>query len=384
MTGSAAFVYPGDLQSRTGGYLYDRHIVDGLRAAGWQVDLHALADSYPWPDAAARAQAAAVINALPDGTLVVMDGLALGALPDVVACRAQRLRWVALVHHPLALETGLDAVQAHALRESEQRALAAVPQVIVTSAATARALVQDYRVPAARVSVIEPGTDAAPLARPLGDGQVRLLCVATLTPRKGHLLLIDALVALPGLPWTLDCAGSLDRDPDTAQAVHAAIAGHGLQGRVRLHGECARPELDALYAQADLCVLPSYHEGYGMALAEALARGLPVLSTTAGAIPDTVPATAGVLVPPGDLPALRDALQRLIEDAPWRARLAEGARAVRGRLPTWRQASERFAAVLAQQAGAGLAPGAADAPGKPRTPRTPEACGTHGAPGASR
>jgi len=341
------FVVPGDLASLTGGYGYDRQIMAGLRDRGWAVDGVELGDGFPCPHATVLAQAAAQIAAIPDGRTVVADGLAFGALPDLVARHAARLRWVALVHHPLALEGGLNEWQRQPLFEGERRALAHASRVIVTSAATGRALA-DYGVCAPRVRVVEPGTAAAPLAcgSVAREGALSLLCVATLVPRKGHALLIEALAGLQALDWTLHCVGSTTRDAAAASHVRAVIAGHGLGARVHLHGEVDDAALQAFYDRADVFVLPSLHEGYGMALAEALARGLPVVSSTAGAIADTVPADAGLLVPPGDGLALRVALARVLEEPALRARLAEGARAARQQLPSWAQAVERFASVL--------------------------------------
>jgi len=343
------FVVPGDLNSLTGGYGYDRKIMAGLGDAGWAVDAMELGASFPWPDAATLDHAAQQIAAIPDGTLVVVDGLAFGAMPGVAEQHAARLRWVALVHHPLALETGLTEQQARQLLDSERRALATARAVIVTSAATARELAR-YGVAAGRVQVVTPGTQHAPLAAGSGaDSAVRglsLLCVATLTRRKGHAVLIEALAGLQDRAWTLHCVGSTTRDTGTASAVRGAIAKHGLGERVQLHGEVPATTLEAFYMQADAVVLPSYFEGYGMALAEALAHGLPVVSTTAGAIPDTVPADAGVLLPPGDVAALRAALALLLGEPARRARLAAGAQAARAILPTWPQAVLRFAAAL--------------------------------------
>lgn len=348
------FAIPGELDTPTGGYGYDRRIIAGLRAAGWSVDVLALDASYPWPEAQAREHAAGLIARIPDDTLVVVDGLAFGAMPELAELHARRLRWVALVHHPLAHETGLTGAQREHLLASERRALATTRAVIATSAFTARGLVADFQVPTEAITVVEPGTEVAPRphqrdhrhqARP---GELSLLCVATLTPRKGHLCLIEALAGLPQQhqAWTLHCVGSLAFSPDTVASVRAAIEAHGLQDRVQLHGEVSAETLAALHEQADLFVLPSFFEGYGMALTEALAHGLPVCSTTAGAIPDTVAADAGVLVPPGDVPALRAALARLIDEPEWRASLAEGARRVADRLPTWAQATSRFAQTL--------------------------------------
>ena len=348
---ACSFLVPGDWNSRTGGYLYDRRIAEGLGTLGWQVALRSPGDMFPWPDAAARAQAAAVVAALPDGDLVVADGLAFGALPELAQRHATRLRWVALVHHPLCFETGLSPAQQAGLRHSEQQALACARQVIVTSAQTARALAA-FDVPAERIAVVEPGTDPAPRAQGggAGAGALSLLCVATVTARKGHAQLLQALAALRDRPWQLHCAGSLARDAATAAGVMQMAADLGLQERVLWHGEIEAAPLEALDAQADLFVLPWLYEGYGMALAEALARGLPIVSSAAGAIVDTVPPQAGVLVPPGDADALRDALQRLMDAADERAALAAGAWAAGTQLPSWPASAARFAAVLAQVA----------------------------------
>ncbi len=343
------FVVPGDLASLTGGYGYDRRIIAGLNATGHPLDVVALDDGFPWPDAATLERAAQQVAAIPDGALVVVDGLAFGAMPGLAEQHAARLRWVALVHHPLALETGLTPLQSELLFDCERRALATAHGVIVTSAATARELPR-YGVAAGSVHVVLPGTDAAPLAA--GSGGLTagcglsLLCVASLIPRKGHALLIEALSGLQDCAWTLHCAGSTTRDADTGNALRLAIERHGLAGRVHLHGELAGTALEQMYAQADVAVLPSYFEGYGMVLAEALARGLPIVSTTAGAITDTVPRDAGVLVPPGDAVALRAALAALLDDPALRGRLAAGARAARAALPTWPQSVACFAAAL--------------------------------------
>lgn len=345
VSGRCSFLVPGDLGARTGGSTYDRHITGGLRALGWHVDVRSVGEGWPMPHDAALGVARQALEALPEDALVVADGLAFGAMPELAEAHATRLRWVALVHHPLALETGLDATAQAMLFESERRALAAARAVIVTSPSTARALAT-YEVPASRITVVEPGTEPAPFATGSGSGDLHLLCVANLTPRKGHALLIEALAGLRDRRWVLHCVGSITMDAACTAALVAAIDRHGLRDRVMLHGEQDEAALRAFYVRADAFVLPSFHEGYGMALAEALAHGLPVISTTAGAIPDTVPADAGVLVPPGDEQALRTALQRLMDDAAWREQLAAGARATRHRLPTWVDSAARFASAL--------------------------------------
>jgi glycosyltransferase involved in cell wall biosynthesis len=343
-------VVPGAIDTRTGGYGYDREIVAGLERRGWIVRVHEIPGSFPHPSAEARAAAAAALAALPDGAPVVIDGLALGALPDEAAREAARLRLIALVHHPLADETGLPAAARARLEASERRALEAARHVVVTSRRTAAAL-DRYGVAPESITVIEPGTDPAPQARGSagggsGSGTVELLCVATLVPRKGHDVLVRALAAMREAAWHLTCVGGLDRDEAWAAAVRAQAAASGLASRVAFAGELDRAPLDVRYDAADVFVLPTWYEGYGMAVAEALARGLPVVSTATGAIADLVGDDAGLLVPPGDAEALTRALSSVVTDAALRERLAGGARRARGRLRSWDDAAGQMARTI--------------------------------------
>ncbi|HKB12736.1 MAG TPA: glycosyltransferase family 4 protein [Vicinamibacterales bacterium] len=374
-------VVPGDLETRTGGYGYDRRMIAGLRETGWDVRVVRLDTSFPCPTDAARDEARRALAAVPDGGLVLFDGLALGALPDEVSAEASRLALVALVHHPLALETGLDARRAADLEDTERRALIAVRHVVVTSRGTAATLAR-YNVEPHRITVVEPGTDPAPLAQihqqppcaadqyaprasasaavydsmstahqhPLrgsSDAVVHLLCVASLTPRKGYEILLDALASVPHDHWRLRCAGS-DRDAESTTRVRARLRNPRLAARVELIGDMDGAQLAREYEAADLFVLATLYEGYGMVVAEALARGLPIVSTRTGAIADLVGDSAGITVEPGDSDTLRDALTRVIADPALRARLAAGARDVRDRLPTWNDSVARLARVLAR------------------------------------
>jgi SAM-dependent methyltransferase len=274
-------------------------------------------------------------------------------LPDEIGRERERLRVIALVHHPLAAETGLDPAVAAALEDSERRALAAVRFVVVTGHGTAAGLAQ-YGVAPERIAVVEPGTDAAPLARgsrqlPATSAEPRevaLLCVATLTPRKGHDVLFRALASIRHLPWRLTCAGGLDRDRATAERLRAQLDADGLSDRVALVGDLDAGQLAVHYDRADLFVLATRYEGYGMAVAEALARGLPVISTATGGIPGLVSDEAGIVVAPGDQAAFTAALGRAVGDPALRQQLADGARRVRGRLPTWDEAAAVIERVL--------------------------------------
>ncbi|GDY32540.1 glycosyltransferase family 4 protein [Gandjariella thermophila] len=346
-------VLPGDVADPTspsGGNIYDLRVCRDLAAEhGWRVHRIAVPGSWPRPGDAARAALDRALADLPDGAAVLLDGLVGCGVPEVVVPHAHRLRLVVLVHLPLADEIGLPAEVAADLADRERRTLRAARAVVVTSAWTARRLAARGMADAP-VHVAPPGSDPAPLAPGTGDGSA-LLCVAAVTPHKGHDLLVDALARVADLAWQCDCAGPLHRAPDHVAEVRRRIDRYGLGDRVRLLGPLDRPELDAAYAAADLVVLASRGETYGMVLPEALRRGIPVLATAVGAVPDTLGrapdgGVPGMLVPPEDAGALAGALRRWLTEPELRRRLHASATSVRGILGTWQETSRLIAGVL--------------------------------------
>lgn len=336
-------VVPGPLGQRTGGYLYDARIVQELDARGRRVRVHEVEGRFPDVDARSRSELDGTLADIEDGSVVVLDGLAMGAAPDVVGRHAERLRSVGLVHHPLADETGLDPAAQDRFEAREREALARVRGVVVTSPYTARRL-GDFGVGAGRIRAVLPGTDPARPAEGSAEGEApRLVCVASVTPRKGHDVLVRALSKIDDLEWGCDCAGSLTRDSDFVERVRGAVERLRLMERMRFLGELDAEALDEVYRRATLFVLPSHYEGYGMAFTEALARGLPVVGTTGGAVPYTVPAEVGLLVEPGDADALAVALRTLLEDGDRREAMAAAARAHARGLPGWDRQAHEFA-----------------------------------------
>ncbi len=337
------FAIPGDIDLATGGYAYDRRVLALLPEMGIDVEHMVLTQRFPAPtklDLCATAQALA---AAASGTVLLIDGLAYGAFSAATLTSIPH-PIVALVHHPLALETGIGAERAATLLASETAALAHARHIIVTSPMTKAIVEANYAVPSSRITVAEPGTDPAP--RATGTGKpLQILAVGSIVPRKGYTVLIEALQSLAAPDWRLTIAGAT-RDGTELAHVNAAIAVSGLDDRITLAGAIENDTLAKLYAGADLFVMPSLFEGYGMVLAEAMARGLPIVCTTGGAAAETVPDGAALKVPPGDAPALSAALAKAIGDADLRARLADAAWAAGRKLPRWSDTARIVAGVI--------------------------------------
>jgi glycosyltransferase involved in cell wall biosynthesis len=338
-----------DPERPSGGNTYDRRACAGLAALGWAVHGHELPGAWPCPGAAGHTALARVVARIPDGAVALLDGLVASAAPAELAPHARRLRQVVLVHMPLGHRP--PAGTARAVRARERAVLAGAAAIVTTSAWTRSRLGGLYGLPRARIHVAEPGVDPARPAsgRAAGDA---LLCVAALTPDKGHDVLIDALATAADLSWRCACIGSLGRDPAFADEVRRRARERGVGERVRFAGTRTGAELDREYAAADLLVLPSHAETYGMVVTEALARGLPVIASDVGGVAEALGRGAGdtrpgLLVQAGDPVALAAALRSWLADAGLRLRLRRAALERRASLPGWPATAAALAGVLA-------------------------------------
>lgn len=332
----AALAVPGDITTVTGGYIYDRRLLEELRLAGREMRLIRLADSFPFPSKAEMADALAQLQQIPADRPVIIDGLAFGAL-DTAGVAAIRAPIVALVHHPLALESGLPDEQQTHLFETERNNLRHAAQVLVPSPHTGAILAERYDVPAKRIHIARPGIE-----QPQRDGIVRpsrqkpplILSVGILHPRKGHDVLIDALAQITDLDWSASIVGN-PWEHGHSEALQQQIDRLGLANRIRLTGRVSAEELARLYGQASLFALATRYEGYGIVFNEALVHGLPIVSCRTGAVPDTVPAEAGLLVLCDDPAAFAKALRGILIDAVKQTAMAQAAARFGSQLPDW-------------------------------------------------
>ena len=338
-------IVPAPFTAVSGGYGYDRRIVAGLRDLGHQVVVAELPGTYPATDAIARDSACAALDRLTPGTKVVVDGLALPAfagLDDALASVGA----IGLIHHPTSMEHGLDEPVQARLRDVEQRLFRRLRTAIVTSAPTAETLTKDFGVDPVRIAIVEPGTDDAPRAVGSGGATCEVLSIGTLIPRKGHDLLLRALARLFDLNWRLTLVGSETADPTCAARLRALAHELDVADKVRFMGAVVGDALEALWQSADVFALATHYEGYGMVIAEALKRGLPVVVTKGGAAGELLTPEAGMVCPVGDVDQVSKSLRRVIFSAELRQDIADEAWKLGRTLPTWPDRVALFARAL--------------------------------------
>ncbi len=340
------FAYPGDLQTLTGGYGYDRRVIAGLAANGWDVRPLSLGPGFPFPSGKTLQAVDASLSALPDDTVVIIDGLAYGVMDQAAEKHGKRLRLIALVHHPLCRENGLPSDVAARLQASECAALSHARHVIVTSSATAVQIEDLFGISMDAICIALPGTELPSQRRKASEGPLRLLSIGTVTQRKGYDLLFGALSQLKETDWHLDVVGGLEADPGCVAALKEQIKSLELTGRVTFHGTVPQEKLSDYYCSADVFVLASRYEGYGMAYAEALAHGLPVIGSGAGAVKDTLSVGGAIYCGVEDVQALTAALTTIMSDAEARQSLATEARQAAHSLPSWEDAVRVFETVM--------------------------------------
>ena len=338
-----AFAVPGDIHTLTGGYIYDRHLVEGLRTLGWEVEILSFGTSFPDPTERDMADAREQLMALPETCPVIIDGLAFGAMaPELL--KPLRAPIIAMVHHPLAYENGISEKAKARLFESERTNLTRVAHAIAPSPHTAQMLKDPYGVPEDKITIARPGT-ARPTSFPAPLDPPRILSVGIQVPRKGHDVLLQALAQVGDVPWQAVIVGGVHDDAH-GQMLAQMVKDLGLERRVDMPGRVAHEELSRYYAQASVFALATRYEGYGIVFDEATVHGLPIVSCRVGAVPGTVSPEAGLLVPPDDPGSFATALRRVLTEEGLRDSMAKAASNAAHGLASWDSTAQSVAAVL--------------------------------------
>lgn len=336
------FAVPGSINTESGGYRYDRKLISQLREIGVEIEILELGASFPHPSKDHLFAAQQKLISLPKEAVLLADGLLYGALETEIV-RAIQARVVALVHHPLAEEPGLaDALRARFF-DLERENLALADAVVTTSEFTARVLEDRYDLERERISVVLPGRDFEPLESSAQTPQL-ILSVGIYVPRKGHDVLIHALSLLKHLHWQCVIVGS-ELDPDYSKILRQLVLELGLESRVELVGFISDERLRELYSKASVFALATRYEGYGMVFNEALAQGLPIVSTNAGAVPRTL-GDAGLTVPSDSPEAFAAALKQVLQDSNLQAQLSSKALAKLASIPAWSDSAKHTAHLL--------------------------------------
>jgi glycosyltransferase involved in cell wall biosynthesis len=345
------FFVPGSFPATTGAIVFDTRLAEALRGIGHEVTIVPVAGAHPLPDAAARASAAELWRAYQSRTpagIAVIDGFCLYAF-DGLEPGPQAAGVTAMLHHPMSLEPQLPQDERAAFALIEQRMLPRLARIVVPSEAILGRLASALTLPSELVAVVTPGIPEAPRSTGSGGRLCHVLAVGSLIPRKGHDTVLRALAGLTDLDWVLTICGDGGIDPDHAAGLRDLAEASGLTGRVTFAGACAPSVMETLWQGADIFVSGSCFEGYGMTVAEAVRRGLPLAVTHGAAASEVIPPEGSVIVEPGDNIQLSKALRRLIFSASLRQELSEAAwQAGRG-FPGWTQQARRFADLVCME-----------------------------------
>lgn len=304
------FLTMGDMQSLTGGYLYNMHMMEGLEQMGYSVNV--FGTDWPWDDKSELAKICRFhFEKLTVGSCILIDSLVLVKIRSSVQEFSSRLIFVGLIHLPATYT--FTSGKFGKLAEEEMMVLHQMKQLIVTGQFTYN-LLWKAGLNRANLWIVEPGTGPFPQKTHYKPVPSELLCIANYSAIKAQDTLIRSLYSLTDRDWTLHLYGDKDRDKEYSAGIISFIKQLNLETRVIMHGIAMRDEITAIFLNADLFVMPSLFESYGMALTESLAHGVPVLSTRAGNIPCTVPGGMGILVEPGNEKELTDALLSLMDE----------------------------------------------------------------------
>ena len=339
------FLIPGDIETLAGSYIYDKRIIEGLKAKGHTVNLQRLADDFPFPSDESLVQCKKIVKSIPKSEPIIVDSLAFGVIPEILEDVAATNPIIALIHVPLSVDPIYSAYQRTLLTSNEQEAFKLASKFVVTSEYTLDVLL-NLGIEMPQIKLVVPGIDDFPQKKNFPDKPFKLLSIANMCRSKDHSILVRALSALKDKDWLLDCYGNLDMDREYLSDLQAMIRKNHLQEKILIHGIVSGQELTNAFLNADLFVHPSDFEIYGMALSEALAHGIPVVASTGGGICKTVPSKMGQFFKPGDVYGLQSILEELFENQDVYKKLWTNAQFYKERAQTWAKSIDLFETAL--------------------------------------
>jgi len=335
------FLIPGDIDTLSSCYIYDKRLVEGLKKKGHDVEVYRLGDDFPFPSEDSLNHCHKVIKSIPSAEPIIIDSLAFGTIPSILKEVSATNPIVALIHLPLSMDPNYSAYQRTLFTSPEMEAFSLATKFVVSSEYTFEILL-NLGIEAHKINLIIPGIDHFPQKKNYPEKPAKLLSIANLCRSKDHAILVRALTALKDKDWVLHCYGNLDMDRDCLADFQAMIRKNSLQKKILVHATISGKELSDAYLDADLFVHPSDFEIYGMALAEALAHGIPVIASTGGGICKTVPAKMGQFFKPSDVYGLQSILEELFENPDVYKKLYTQALTFAKNAQTWEKSADLF------------------------------------------
>lgn len=287
------FLINDDINTLTGGYIYNKYIVNGLNEKNYDVSVISLLGNFPNPTSSDLNKCSEILNTLPDKAFLVVDSLILGFIPQLLIKIRERTSIIGLMHLPLSID--LKSNKKQRLFLEEEKALELCKRIITTSFYT-KILLTESGIDAEKILVAEPGTENYPKKENYPCNPYNLVCISNYHENKNQIALIKALKNLVEYNWEMNFFGR--SDTFYFRKLKELVYSYNLDKRIFLGGPLERSKISDIYLKSDLFILPTKFETYGMALTEALAHGIPVITTLTGGISYSVPASMAIFVKP--------------------------------------------------------------------------------------
>ena len=340
------FLIPGDIETLTGGYVYNKIIIEGLRKLDYKVSIYQLPVDFPFPSDKTLEECNQILTKIPFREPILIDSLAFGPLNKIIAENFGRNPIIPIIHLPLSYNPKYSEETKKHLKEQERNAFEYSPSIIAVSEFT-KQLIVEYGINPEKIRVITPGVFKVPRKINYPHLPKKLLCVGSYLPAKGQLLLVQVLAEIKDKDWTLTMHGIQYFDPEYVQLIENFIVNSNLGERIFMKKQVSGNELIEVYLQADLFILPSLFENFSMALSGALTHGLPVITTNAGGISFSVPENMGLFVTPGNKSELIIAINELLTNPVLYKRLYLSTSAYYKTANTWENSVQQFHSLLA-------------------------------------